>query len=62
MGNQTGEQKYDKLEWRFYSDSDQSPNPEAVAKRKSQLSYIAMQRHAPIMFGSKRMAASLPCT
>ena len=32
----------DELRWRFYSDSDQSSNTEAVAKRKSQLSHIAM--------------------
>ena len=50
----------DKLRWRFYSDSGQSSNIEAVAKRKSHLSYIAMRAHASIMFGSKCMAASLP--
>ena len=39
--------------WRFYSDSDQSSNKEAVAKAKSQLSYVGVLGTAPILFGSK---------
>ena len=34
----------------LHSDSNQSSNTKAVAKRNSQRSYIAMQGHAPIMF------------
>ena len=42
----------------LYSDSDQSSNTEAVAKRKSQLSYITMRGHALIMSGrSARLLA-----
>ena len=39
--------------WRFYSDSDQSSNKEAVAKVKSQLSYVGVLGTVPILFGSK---------
>ena len=39
--------------WRFYSDSDQSADKEAVAKAKSQLSYVGVLGTAPILFGSK---------
>ena len=48
------------FKWRFFSDSDQSSNPEVVAKRKSQLSYIAVRGKAPITFGSKSSAVQLP--
>ena len=41
------------VEWRFYTDSDQSSNTEINNKRRSQLSFIAMKGRAPIMFGSK---------
>jgi hypothetical protein len=41
------------VEWRFYTDSDQSSNSELNNKRRSQLSYLAMKGRAPIMFGSK---------
>ena len=43
----------DAFEWHFYSDSDQSSNAEVKNKRRSQLSYIAVRGHAPVMFGSK---------
>jgi hypothetical protein len=41
------------VEWRFYTDSDQSSNTEINNKRRSQLSFIAMKGRAPIMFRSK---------
>ena len=39
--------------WRFYPDSDQSSNKEAVAKAKSQLPYIGVLGTAPVLLGSK---------
>ena len=41
------------VEWRFFMDSDQSSNTELNNKQQSQLSYLAMKGHTPIMFGSK---------
>ena len=41
------------VEWQFYTDSDQSPNTKVNNKRRSQLSFIAMKGHTPIMFESK---------
>ena len=38
------------VEWRFYTDSDQSSNTEINNKCRS---FIAMKGHTPIMFGSK---------
>ena len=41
------------MEWQFYTDSDQSSNPELNNKQQSQLSYITMKGRVPIMLGSK---------
>ena len=42
--------------WRFYLDSDQSSSKDAVAKAKSQLSYMGVLGTAPILFGSKSIS------
>ena len=44
--------------WRFYSDSDQSSNKEAVAKAKSQLSYVRVLGTAPILLGDRSRRVS----
>ena len=47
------------VSWRFYSDSDQFGNCEEGNKCCSQLSHIAMNGRAPIVFGSKTTSVQL---